>query len=51
MSDDLFLPGEQLVDPFEDWCQTVDVHPEAFRAWEHFLELAASVEPAQVRFA
>lgn len=33
----LFVPGsERLSTPFEDWCDAVGVHPEAFGAWEGF---------------
>jgi hypothetical protein len=52
MTDYLSFSGEQkLTTPFEDWYETVGVHPEVFGAWEQFCELAATVEPSSVKSA
>jgi hypothetical protein len=31
-----------LTSPFEDWCGSQGIHPEAFGAWESFQATAAS---------
>jgi len=33
---------ELLASPFEDWCGSQGIHPEAFGAWESFQATAAS---------
>lgn len=43
MSDFLLIPGsERVTTPFEDWCDSVGVHPEVFGAWEEFCRLTAA---------
>lgn len=38
----LLIPGaETVTTPFEDWCESMGVHPEALGAWEMFSRRSA----------
>ena len=42
---------ERMTSPFEDWCETQGIHPDAFGAWESYEATAgAPAAEAQAEF-
>ena len=37
---------ERMTSPFEDWCESQGIHPDAFGAWESYEATAVEKSPA-----
>ena len=37
---------ERMTSPFEDWCESQGIHPDAFGAWESYEATVAAASPA-----